>query len=220
MDIEIRSNIPSILVLAVVPVPSRHILCKVDCRHLCEVEDMENDFSSMDSTPGQSSAASSSNASAGNTGNTGNTDTASGSGTTPNTDQKLTDRARDLAGSAQGKLADMGSAVRERAGTMKDSLADALETGADKIRNRGSQMSTDGTLAAATTAGSVSTGDGRVAQVGDRVASGMDKTANWLRDADLDGLRTGIETQVKEHPGRTLLIAAGLGYLLGKALRK
>jgi hypothetical protein len=29
----------------------------------------------------------------------------------------------------------------------------------------------------------------------------------------------GIEQQVKEHPGRTLLIAAGLGYLLGKALR-
>jgi len=63
-------------------------------------------------------------------------------------------------------------------------------------------------------------GDGRTAQVTDRVASGMDATAGWLRDADLEGLRTGIETQVKEHPGRTLLIAAGLGYLLGKALRK
>jgi hypothetical protein len=25
---------------------------------------------------------------------------------------------------------------------------------------------------------------------------------------------------VKEHPGRTLLIAMGVGYLLGKALRK
>jgi hypothetical protein len=25
---------------------------------------------------------------------------------------------------------------------------------------------------------------------------------------------------VKEHPGRTLLFAVGLGYLLGKALRK
>ena len=54
----------------------------------------------------------------------------------------------------------------------------------------------------------------------DRVAGGMDATADWLRDADLDGLRASIETQVKEHPGRTLLIAAGVGYLLGKALRK
>ena len=181
---------------------------------------MENDFSSIDSTLGQSSAASSSNAAGtGNTGNTTNADASTSSGTSTNTDQKFTDRARELAGTAQGKLADVGSAVRDRAGTMKDSLADALESGAERLRNRG-QTSDQGTLAAATTAGSVSTGDGRVAGVTDRVATGMDKTADWLRDADLDGLRTGIETQVKEHPGRTLLIAAGLGYLLGKALRK
>jgi len=48
----------------------------------------------------------------------------------------------------------------------------------------------------------------------------MQSSADWLRDADLDGLKTGIERQVKEHPGRTLLIAVGIGYLLGKALRK
>jgi len=218
MDIVMFADIPSI---------ARHILCNVQRRHLCEVIEMENDFSSIDSTLGPSGAASSSNAAgtgntanSGNTGNSGNTDATSASGTSGNTDQRFADRARDLAGTAQGKLADVGSAVRERAGTMKDSLADALETGADKLRSRGSQTSTDGTLAAATTAGSVSTGDGRVAAVTDRVATGMDKTADWLRDADLDGLRTSIETQVKEHPGRTLLIAAGLGYLLGKALRK
>jgi ElaB/YqjD/DUF883 family membrane-anchored ribosome-binding protein len=182
---------------------------------------MENDFSSIDSTSGQSSAAPSSNAAGtGNTGNTTNADASTSSGTSTNTDQKFTDRARELAGTAQGKLADVGSAVRDRAGTMKDSLADALESGAERLRNRGGHSADQGTLAAATTAGSVSTGDGRVAGVTDRVATGMDKTADWLRDADLDGLRTGIETQVKEHPGRTLLIAAGLGYLLGKALRK
>jgi hypothetical protein len=180
---------------------------------------MENDFSSIDSTVGQSNAASSSNAASGNTANA-DTGTGTDSGTAGNTDQRLTDRARGLAGSAQGKLADMGSAVRERAGTAKNSLADALETGADKLRQRGSQTSNEGTLAGATTAGSVAAGDGRTAQVTDRVAAGMDKTADWLRDADLDGLRTSIETQVKEHPGRTLLIAAGLGYLLGKAFRK
>ena len=48
----------------------------------------------------------------------------------------------------------------------------------------------------------------------------MEATANWVRDADLDSLKTGIERQVKEHPGRTLLIAVGLGYVLGKAFKK
>jgi hypothetical protein len=48
----------------------------------------------------------------------------------------------------------------------------------------------------------------------------MQSTADWLRDADLDSMREGVERQVKEHPGRSLLIAVGLGYLLGKAFSK
>lgn len=164
---------------------------------------MENNYSSTDSST-QSQ-----------TGSTGTTGATGGMSDGQNTGMK--DRARELAGTAQEKLADVGSTVRERAGTMKDSLADALESGADKLRARGQS----GQLAGSTGTGSVALeGDARVAQVTDRVAGGMTATADWLRDADLDGLRTSIETQVKEHPGRTLLIAAGLGYLLGKALRK
>jgi ElaB/YqjD/DUF883 family membrane-anchored ribosome-binding protein len=128
------------------------------------------------------------------------------------------DRARELAGTAQEKLADVGSNVRERAGSLKDSLAGALETGAEKLRARGGSQ--DGALAGSTGSSSVALEDGRVAQVSNRVAGGMDATADWLRQADLDGLGKSIEAQVKEHPGRSLLIAAGLGYLLGKALRK
>ena len=173
---------------------------------------MENDFSSTDSATSQPTGAPSSNAAGNENANRANSST---------TDQSLTDRAREIAGSTQSKLADIGSTVRDRAGTMKDSLADALETGADKLRHRGTSSTSDqGNLAGATTAGSVAMGDGRVGQLPDRVATGLDTTAGWLREADLDGLRTTVETQVKEHPGRTLLIAAGLGYLLGKALRK
>lgn len=148
---------------------------------------------------------------------TGSTGTSGAMGGTTDGDAGgVADRARELAGNAQEKLADVGSTVRERAGNIKDSLADALDSGADKLRARGQ----GGQLAGAG-AGSVAvTDDGRMTQVTDKVAGGMEATADWLRDADLDGLRSSIETQVKEHPGRTLLIAAGLGYLLGKALRK
>lgn len=153
--------------------------------------------------------------------------TTSISGSTGSTDDStstqtggMKDRARELAGNAQDKLADVGSNVRERAGNLKDSLAGALETGAEKLRKGGAQ-SQDGALAGATGSSSVALEtDGRVAQVSNRVAGGMDATADWLRQADLDGLGKTIEQQVKEHPGRSLLIAAGLGYLLGKAIRK
>jgi hypothetical protein len=130
----------------------------------------------------------------------------------------LKDRAMDMAGSAQDKLADVGSSVRDRAGNIKDTLADALETGADKLRSR---TQSSGQLAGAGTSGSTAiASDDRMTQVTDRVAGDMEATADWLRDADIDGLKMGLERQVKDHPGRTLLFAVGLGYLLGKALRK
>lgn len=138
--------------------------------------------------------------------------------------QNLKDRARTALGSAGGKLADVGSTVRERAGTAKDKLADALESGAERLRNRshaaGSAGVGDAALAGATATGSTAiAGDGRVAQISDRVAGGMERSAEWLRDADLDNLKAGIEEQVREHPARTLLLAAGLGYLIGRAFR-
>lgn len=132
----------------------------------------------------------------------------------------MADRARDMASTAQEKLADVGSTVRDRAGNLKDSLADALDSGADKLRARGTSGTTGSAQFAGTDGTMAMENDGRMAQVTTRVAGGMEATADWLRDADLDGLRTSIEAQVKEHPGRTLLIAAGVGYLLGKAFRK
>jgi len=139
-------------------------------------------------------------------------------GTTSGSDAAsgLTDRARDLAGNAKDKLADVGSSVREGAGSAKDKLANALESGADKLRQRGARGQMSGS--AGTTDVTVS-GDG-VNQVSEKVATGMQATADWLREADMENLRIGVERQVKDHPGRTLLIAVGLGYLLGKAFRK
>ena len=137
-------------------------------------------------------------------------------GSTSGTESGIADRARDMAGTAKDKLADVGSSVREGAGNAKNKLADALESGADKLRHRGGR----GQLSASAGAADVSVSGDGVSNVTDRVATGMQATADWLHDADLDSLREGVERQVKEHPGRSLLIAVGLGYLLGKAFRK
>jgi hypothetical protein len=124
-----------------------------------------------------------------------------------------------VAGQAQEKLSDAGSVVRERAGNVKNTLADALEAGADRLRSRGGGQQQ---LAGATGYGdqSTTTDGGKVAQIGDRVAGGLQSSADWLREADIDNLRQGVERQVRDNPGRTLLIAVGLGYLLGKAFRR
>lgn len=128
----------------------------------------------------------------------------------------VADRARGAVGTAGEKLGDVGSSLRERAGGAKDSLANVLEAGAEKLRAR----TGDGATAAGAMGGSVAVSDERMTQVTTKVAGGMEAASEWLRDADLNSLKASVEQQVKEHPGRTLLIAVGVGYLLGKALRK
>lgn len=112
-------------------------------------------------------------------------------------------------------------------GGVRDKLADVLESGAERLRERGKAGDANPDTSSATFAGVTGSGSvsldhdaARGAQVTERVAGGMDAAANWLRDADIDGLKQEIERQVKEHPARTLLIAAGIGYLLGRALRR
>ncbi|MEX2154289.1 MAG: hypothetical protein WD825_13195 [Gemmatimonadaceae bacterium] len=172
-----------------------------------------NEFSGSGSTP-QGADGPTNQASQFDYAGTGSSDQAPG----------IRDRAKSAFGTAGDKLADVGSGAREKVGAAKDKLANALESGAERLRERthgaGSGAALAGATANGTTAdGTTAVGDGRVAQVSDRVAGGMEATADWLRQADIDGLKAGIETQVKEHPGRTLLIALGLGYLVGRAFK-
>ncbi len=126
----------------------------------------------------------------------------------------IADRAKNAAGVAGDKLAEVGSAVRDSAGNAKTSIADALQSGAERLR----QQSAGGAGATGAGAAAISD-DSRISQASKQLAGGMQGASDWLRDADLDGLKSGLERQVKEYPGRSLAVAIGLGYLLGKAFR-
>ena len=155
------------------------------------------------------------------TGGYGGTSDASFSRDTSTESGGVADRAKSAMGTAQEKLAGAGSTVREKAGTLKNSLADALESGAERLRQQaagGGQ--TAGAAATGSSVGMLADQPNRTADYSNQLAGGMQGAADWLRDADLDGLKSGLERQVKDHPGRTLAVAVGLGYLLGKAIRK
>jgi ElaB/YqjD/DUF883 family membrane-anchored ribosome-binding protein len=120
--------------------------------------------------------------------------------------------------SAYEPIADTGSSLRDKAGGFKNSIADALQSGAEKLRQQAA--SETGTSSAEAGGSFTVTSENRLGQTSNQLAGGMQGAADWLRDADLDGLKAGIERQVKEHPGRSLAIAVGVGYLLGKAFRR
>ncbi len=108
-------------------------------------------------------------------------------------------------------VGDATSTLKDRASQFKANVADKLESGAASVRSR--TTGTDGLDSA------ISTTKEKVAGAGERLASGMEETAGWLRGADMASMQRGLERQVKESPARTLLIAAGIGYLLGRAFK-
>lgn len=162
-------------------------------------------------TPGSSSA--SGGASTGNF--------ADRAGSARDTATERLGQAREMAGERLGQAREAAASglsnVRERAGELRTTLADKLEQGAEKLRG-----GTSGTHGAAYAApGSISiAADGSAGQLSNTIAGAAQGAADFLRDADMQNLKVGIEKQVRENPARTLLIAVGLGYLIGKAFRR
>lgn len=147
-------------------------------------------------------------------GSSGGRDYSTGtSGTSGTSSTGGTGGQTSTAGQAKATAQEKLGQVKDKAREMQSTLADRLDAGAQKLRQR----QQNATLAGATDGGSVGVAaNDRMSNVQDSVARGMEKSADWLRNGDL---KADIERQVRENPGRTLLIALGLGYVLGKAFR-
>jgi hypothetical protein len=109
------------------------------------------------------------------------------------------------------KVEESQASVRDRAVQMKTQLADKLETGAGRLRQRATNTSKIDNAIATTKQ--------RVLETSDRVATGMERSADWLRNTNVTSFQQGLERQVRDNPGRTLLIAGAIGYLLGRAFK-
>ena len=60
---------------------------------------------------------------------------------------------------------------------------------------------------------------GKIDTARTKVMDGAHAATDWIKQADIDGIKTGIEQQVRTNPVRSLLVAVGLGYLIGRAMR-
>jgi hypothetical protein len=115
----------------------------------------------------------------------------------------------------KNRVKNVASSVKDKASGLPSIIADGLEAGANALRQNRAPAggSSSGSSVALTS-------DSSIAAVTDTLASGMQSSADWIRDADVDKIKAGVEKQVKEHPARSLLVALGAGYLIGKALRR
>jgi hypothetical protein len=118
--------------------------------------------------------------------------------------------AADLRERVTERVSGAMDSVRARSGNMQAGLADLLESSAQAIRSRGPS-------AADAAGGAV--GDGaaeRLVQTGEATADLLERGAMWLRENDLSDIEARVTNQLERHPARTLLVAAGIGFLLSR----
>jgi ElaB/YqjD/DUF883 family membrane-anchored ribosome-binding protein len=112
--------------------------------------------------------------------------------------------AQDKAGQALGAAQDKAHQATEQAHTMSDkgigSAATGLGQAASMLRQQGE--SREGTLGTAAT----------------KTADTLEQASSYLEEKDTDQLVSDLEALVRRKPVESVLVAAGLGYLLSKAL--
>lgn len=114
---------------------------------------------------------------------------------------QLSDKADEVTGKAQEKAGEMSDKAHDQADKGIDAASSGLGSAADTIRQQGEQRG--GTVGTAAT----------------KTADTLESASKYLRDKDSDQLVKDLESLVREKPVESLLVAAGVGFLLSKLFR-
>ena len=153
---------------------------------------------------GQTGGSSSSTTNAGRSKNPSGQPTDQNVGTMDRAKDVLTDaqhKASDLGGQAASKASELGEQATSQADAGMVKAADGLDSLASTIRSRTDSM-----------------GDNQVHTMAATAADKIESGAEMLRSKDTDQLVSDLESFVRRKPVESLLIAAGVGYMLSRAL--
>lgn len=99
------------------------------------------------------------------------------------------------------KVSGYAESLREQAENGKDRAASGLEKAATEMR------------------GKLEEGGGVQAQVGAKLADGMESTAGYLREHEASEIWSDLESFVKDHPVQAAVTAAVAGFLVARLVR-
>jgi ElaB/YqjD/DUF883 family membrane-anchored ribosome-binding protein len=110
-------------------------------------------------------------------------------------------KVQEAASTAGHKVQDAASAVGHRAEDATAAVGRGLETAADKVREK---LPHEGMLGRAT----------------DAFADTLDRTGRYIEDRNIRGIANDVTEVIKRNPIPAVLVAVGLGFLLGRTLRR
>ena len=100
------------------------------------------------------------------------------------------------------KAAELGETATDTLDRQRDSAASGLETAASAIHSRADQLP----------------GGETVSGLAHSAADTLTSTADYVRQNDVKSMLADVEQIVKKNPGPSLLVAAAVGFLVGRAL--
>jgi ElaB/YqjD/DUF883 family membrane-anchored ribosome-binding protein len=115
-----------------------------------------------------------------------------------------TERISDVAAAAKQKAYEAGRQATDQVDAKRGPTADALENAASTVHK---------------TAESLPGGE-TVRSMAHSTAEKLESTAGYIREHDVKAMFSDVENVVRRNPGPSLLIAAALGFLIGRAFRE
>jgi gas vesicle protein len=120
-------------------------------------------------------------------------------------------KADDMVDTAKDKVDDMTGTVREKASEVGTQASDKIN---DAMTSTGQQISN---LAQTVRERSP---EGQVGEVANATADALDRGGRYLQEQDLDGVRSDLEKIIRRYPIQSLLVGAGLSFVLARSMRR
>ena len=127
----------------------------------------------------------------------------------------IADATHDRVEQAKSGLANVTSRVQERASELSESASDALHAG-----RKGAARALGQTAKTLHANAEKLPGGERVTNLAHEAADKIEATARYVRRHSARDMLVDVGELVKEHPGKSLLAAAIVGYLAGRTFRK
>jgi ElaB/YqjD/DUF883 family membrane-anchored ribosome-binding protein len=115
-------------------------------------------------------------------------------------DQSLGEKLADTAGQVKDKVAVLGRSAADKVDENRGAAASGLQKAASALHEKAESLP----------------GGEKISSMAHAAAEHMSSTADYVREHDVEGMMTDVETLVKNNPGRSLLAAAVIGFLLGR----
>lgn len=108
----------------------------------------------------------------------------------------------DAASRAADKVTELGRAAADSVGDPRDTAAAGIDSAASSLHSAAERLP----------------GGENVSGLAHAAADTLSSTADYVRNADMARMRSDVERVVRNNPGPSLLAAAVVGFVVGRAL--